>query len=696
MMKNTGIRSLLLGLLAVTLPALNACKITAENESPATTSSSGGTNSSTVYDCTNYQTTAEYNDLTSCKLTTNSNCYGRTVSFPNGMNTTCFTPPTGWAQCVDQTTLLPKNFSWIYTKPTLVSTYYDPSPGVMRYFVRKSLIGCENATCLCNTPAVDPVTQINETVTTGVNLSTCTTTDCGDYIYNGSIDVGFMNAAGTQSVDISSAFTLTVPGSQTIDGQLASLSKTPTISVAGGPPGFSMKVYSDSTCGTQLGSAVTIDNAGVGTVSNITVSSSFGRKDFYVKFSSSTATGISFPCMNTGKYYLLASVADIIQPANRVFPTTMLKTGTAMSILFKSKDSVGISYACKFDRVVDGTASAGTNCATGLASLAATGTTPSFSTTSGELKWTPSNAAFGPFEFCVTATQVMDNSTSVKCSVVQVVSNQLVMSNLTKYFDAQFASKSGKSAFGQLSNSYTVAATDGDRSKWNDIMSGNEGTFTCAAGDYVTNVNGWYSASTIFPDALLFNVDINKSSYATLSTALTNTNGSFMIDGWFYAKGPGHDPSNQKLGFIFDYYSTAAGSKFISLLTKEEDSTHFKLNVYTNPNNTSMESGNESLEYAKWYHFALIYRTNSTKYTLYVNGVVYLQGTVNTPIPIESRKLIAGSHQESYHYFNGGIANIRFYDSGNTSFPKLNYCAEKVRFESYANGIDPNFNTSCP
>jgi hypothetical protein len=699
------IRSLLLGLLAVTLPVLSACKITAPEALPsATTSSSSGSNSSTSYDCTNYQTTAEFNDLTTCKTATNSHCNGRTVTFPNGMSTTCFAPPAGWTQCLDSTTLLPKNFDWIYTKSTLESLYFDPTPapGEVKYKVRRSLIGCESPICICNQPTVNPEVQINQTVT-NVNLNTCTTTSCGDYIYNGSLGVEFMNAAGTASVDFSSAFTLGVTDVQTINGQQASLSRNAALAVAGGPPTYYMRVYSDATCSTQLGSAVQLSAAGAGTVSGITVSNSFGRKDFYVKFSSNVSS-VSFPCMDTGKYYFLASPADIVPPASRIFPTTMLRTGTAMSLIFKSKDPVGITYTCKFDQIVDGSASSGTNCATALNQtpnpLAAPGTTATFDTNSGELKWTPSSTAFGPFEFCVTATQSLGGS-DTECSVVQVVSQQLVTTNLVKYFDAQFASKSGTSANGQLSNSYTTAAS-GFRNKWNDLISGIEAALTWIAVNYVDNFNGWYSSTNFFPNALLLNVDSNKSSHVDLSDALTNTNGSFMVDGWIYVKGPGHSAGAVKYGVIFDYYVSSEvvtqHSDFnLNYIVDPNDVTKFKFRMqYKNTAYITDSLGDQSYSFEKWYHIAFVWKPAIKGIQFYVNGEL-IHETINSSFNFGngSRKLRIGGSRFDNDFFNGAIANIRFYSTENPSIPALNYCAEKIRF-AVGNGIGTNYGITCP
>lgn len=124
-------------------------------------------------------------------------------------------------------------------------------------------------------------------------------------------------------------------------------------------------------------------------------------------------------------------------PSDQNYPSNSLGIGASYTYNFYNtnygNDTGVSSYSCTFDRLPDDTVSSGTNC-TSLPG------TVSFNTSTGVFAWTPANPAYGAYEIKVIAT----NSTASTSDIFVIsVKPEIVTTNLTSYWDAQFANRTG-------------------------------------------------------------------------------------------------------------------------------------------------------------------------------------------------------------------------------------------------------------
>jgi len=208
-----------------------------------------------------------------------------------------------------------------------------------------------------------------------------------------------------------------------------SASATPNVAITGAEASSTLKIYGSGTCTTSLGS-VALNGSGAG---NVTSSALSGEGTKSLWFTLTDLAGNPTACTSTGLSYYLAFPPALTTPIAQVYTSTQVAQGSAITSLDWNNGNIGsdlnMSYACAFDRVVDGSAASGSDC-----SLLPG--TPSFSTSAGTLSWTPNTVAWGPYEICVTGTNVAGNSTT--CTVVDV-KLPYTTTNLLTYFDAAFS-----------------------------------------------------------------------------------------------------------------------------------------------------------------------------------------------------------------------------------------------------------------
>ncbi len=451
-----------------------------------------------------------------------------------------------------------------------------------------------------------------------------------------------------------------------------STSTNPSINVlTGAPGGFTYFLYSDSSCSNLTGS-VLLNAGGTGNVA--TAIASGGQINFYGKFQD-PASQVYSSCISTQQSYYQVITPVLNHPTSLIFPTGQVKAGFPITLDFHATDPTGITYTCKYDRLVDNTAASGSLCST----LSGVSTNATFSS-SALLSWTPPLTAYGPYEFCVSATQAATpNPTSSYCAIVDVVPNSLITANLSHYYDAQFALASGgQNTKPDKSLKDLVGTLNSTLNEW-----GNYGT------------NGWVgNGTTAAPYAIRMNnpdepvwnfIDIHQSSNLS-----TNVNQSVAIDLWTKANGA---PQNWNgwsgnydttVGVVLNYYldTTDEGMRILM----RPSGGGYKLTTFMKrPDGTSFESVNNTVySYGSWYHLTVIWDQNNLTNTLYVNGVQVSSNTslpAQNTFPIKARRLILGSDYTGQQYkFNGEIANMRFYDSANPAIPSINFNAEKQRF----------------
>jgi len=123
----------------------------------------------------------------------------------------------------------------------------------------------------------------------------------------------------------------------------------------------------------------------------------------------------------TNRMPVLAKIRDQRINSNRTFTLTGSNTNTDATI--------GLSYSCTFDRVLDGVVSNGVSCETLLGPPA---TKLNYAT--GVFTWTPSNAAIGSYEFNLRATNSSGSSDQVFAVIVDPDPDTPVLTKVTNMY----------------------------------------------------------------------------------------------------------------------------------------------------------------------------------------------------------------------------------------------------------------------
>jgi len=122
----------------------------------------------------------------------------------------------------------------------------------------------------------------------------------------------------------------------------------------------------------------------------------------------------STPLTNTKTFTVTVnpSAPVLTTLANHLYPISNGVQGTNLSFDVNNiaagspGNDAGMTYACVYDTVIDGTVGAGTNCSSLPGFI-------SFSTSTGILSWTPNTSAVGPFEIKFTGTNSGGSASSI-------------------------------------------------------------------------------------------------------------------------------------------------------------------------------------------------------------------------------------------------------------------------------------------
>lgn len=214
-----------------------------------------------------------------------------------------------------------------------------------------------------------------------------------------------------------------------------------------------------------------------------------------------------------------SGVPLLTSPTDLLFPAAYVDQGVAGTLNFDNNRSgiasdTGMTYACVFDRVVDGSVSAGSNCT----SLSGTAT---FNTSTGVLSWTPDTSAWGAYEILVTGTNTAGSDTEI---AVINVREPYFLTGLLRQFDSAFATTSG----GQGLNSPLTSA-------WTDLQS-SLGSVTAALSGFTgvaaSGWNGSVSNTTSTAHSSPYRLTFDGSDDGVDFGAIANSNSSAMIDVW--------------------------------------------------------------------------------------------------------------------------------------------------------------------
>jgi len=142
------------------------------------------------------------------------------------------------------------------------------------------------------------------------------------------------------------------------------------------------------------------------------------------------------PLTNAKSFAVTVTPATPSLTANsdQVFPSNYLNQGSTLSLDWNNiregspGSDTGVTYACVYDQVIDGTVSSGTNCSS-------LGGTVSFSTSAATFSWTPNATVWGAYEIKITGTNAAGSGDDV---VIVDVRPAYVTTNLRGNWDAQF------------------------------------------------------------------------------------------------------------------------------------------------------------------------------------------------------------------------------------------------------------------
>ena len=227
-----------------------------------------------------------------------------------------------------------------------------------------------------------------------------------------------------------------------------------------------------------------------------------------------------------------------------------LTIGTAYNWTWSESNAaapITTSYSCYYDQFLNNTVAA-TNLCTSLPGTA------TFNTSTGVFAWTPSSAAYGPYEISVKGT---NSAGAGSASILQAdVRPAYSTANLRGDYDAQFSNAS-------------VPAT-GTALTWYDI-SGNGYTATNSnstnAAWAAVNTSG--SVTTSSP----YSIAYNGSGYTTLGSSLTSSQTKVMFNTWVNPSSPTSldkvllDDSTDLTGTGFTLRQSASVASKIELAT---------------------------------------------------------------------------------------------------------------------------------
>jgi hypothetical protein len=204
---------------------------------------------------------------------------------------------------------------------------------------------------------------------------------------------------------------------------------------------------------------------------------------------------------------------------SKTFPSTYADQGVAVNYDVNNiadgggGNDTNMSYTCYYDQEVDG-AVAAVNLCTALPSDG----TPTFSTVTGALAWTPGSTAYGSYELKFTGTNI--NTVSDSKIVTVNVRSPYVSSNLLAYWDAQFANGTSHVTNSTSIKDVLFAATTND-----GVL--NNFSQTVSSG-WTGNAARSISSATDGPFRLVMDgVDDHLSFPVGL-----NSNADMMVDGW--------------------------------------------------------------------------------------------------------------------------------------------------------------------
>ena len=679
-------------LLSTLMVGMSACKMNIE--APSTSGSTSSATSATVAIASSCTDLLKYSTLVACQTTTGANCSSSLEKFTNGSSTTCYTPASGYEVC----NVTPP--TWEYTAYTVQSLTVDG------YLLQRSLLGCSSEICMCPPPpaptASDP-TPLEKIIS--ALPATCTTTNCSPYVYQGAVTIS------------SIPFVLTT--NPIASGLPATSSDThPTFRYSGTAAGLSnfiFKIYLNSSCsGAALGT-MTFDAHGAATTTPLTVTGK-GMKNFYVSYKDPNLAAYS-ACIDTQKsYYLVEAPVLAAAPTPAIFPLNEAKTGVPITLDYHATDNTGVTYTCKYDRVVDNSDVVSSDCSTLPGAL--------FSS-SGVLTWTPQTSAYGAYEFHVVGTNAA-GSYPIQHTAVDVIPSTLVLSGLAHYYDAQFSKVSGGANINPSASwkdLIGVSSVDGTlKNTTGTILSG------WTTGGHSVRLNGspennptgdvtlpYPAAGAIHEDY----VDLGKTTFLNQSITLdmwinakarplTTTSALFYNDDGSgnctiapFCGGAGcssdtsggcgvlnNYPAYGSKGMIFNYYDpTNADSSFNAYVRDNGAGTSFNVVLdlrKADGSYTTQIVSSSTFNYNTWYHVTAIWNQISLTKTLYVNGVS--QGNVaeaahTDPLLGIQRQMFLGVDTDaSSNRFNGEIANFRIYDGANSTVSSNNYNAEKQQF----------------
>lgn len=232
----------------------------------------------------------------------------------------------------------------------------------------------------------------------------------------------FYSSAGLSGTGVSP---VTFPGLTSVDNVQCSTAKVHWTSQTDIGAYLVFKVLND-------GSKVLMGSAYA--ANQFTVSSLTPATDYTFKVLATDLLGVIVD--NSATQTVTTAAGPVVTTqADRTFPSSYLTQGQAMSPVLDYNNTVtgndtDMTYTCVFDQVVDGAVSASTACST----LPGTAT---FSSTTGQLAWTPNTSALGPYEIKVTGSLYGECASSDV--VVLDVKENFSMSNLVALFDPQFA-----------------------------------------------------------------------------------------------------------------------------------------------------------------------------------------------------------------------------------------------------------------
>lgn len=337
-----------------------------------------------------------------------------------------------------------------------------------------------------------------------------------------------------------------------------SANANPTISVnaGAGAPNFEYGLFSDSTCSTLLALTI-LDGSGMASIP-IALTNVPGVKKFYGMYQHPT-TSENTICLDTTMNYHLITAPALAQPTPAIFPSNQVKTGTPITLNFQASDNTNVTYTCFYDRLVDNSA-----VATPCSSLPVS----SFGTSTGIFTWTPSVSTYGAFEFCVSATNIAGSDS--KCTVVDVIPNSLILTNLSHYYDAQF--------------SYNPLTVDGGANinpsnTWKDLIGSVDATLNNTQG---TTASGWFNTS-------FWNTAVTPNATTTAYSARLNSGA-----GTVPLSNP-TNPSNSNYPFVYGLHQDYADINPLANKTTNANQS-ITLDMWINPIDTPVTTQSVMLQ----------------------------------------------------------------------------------------------------